>query len=215
MSLAPSKNELVRVFDDQRAQQAPVPGGRVAAVAMVFRVDEGGLSLCIGRRAAVPGDPWSGDLAFPGGKADPGDSTLHGVASRETYEEVGLELSQEDLIGDLGHVPAHGPNRPLDTFPLVYLIDREPAPFELNHEFSDAAWVRLADLWRAGNWLRFIYPPTGMEFPGIRTMNHVLWGYSLRVLHDFSVRMERPLTTLMHDRNLPLQDGRPVAGEHR
>ncbi len=215
MSRAPSQTELEKVFDDRRANEAPLPDGRVAAVAMVFRVDEGGLSLCIGRRASVRGDPWSGDLAFPGGKADPGDTTLHGVAARETYEEVGLELSQQDLIGDLGQVPAHGPRRPLDTYPLIYLIDRTPEPFSLNHEFSDAGWVQLGDLWQAGNWLRFIYPPTGTEFPGIRTLNHVLWGYSLRVLHDFSVRMKRPLTTLMQDRSLPMGDGRPVAGEHR
>lgn len=215
MSRAPSQDELLRVFDDRRAQKGPVPEGRVAAVAMVFRIDGDGLSLCIGRRASVPGDPWSGDLAFPGGKADPGDNSLHGVAARETFEEVGLALETADLIGDLGYVPAHGPNRPLDTYPLVYLIDRTPAPFDLNQEFSEAAWVRLADLWQARNWLRFIYPPTGTEFTGIRTMNHVLWGYSLRVLHDFSVRMDRPLTSLMQDRTLPMGDGRPVAGEHR
>lgn len=208
-------SHLTDTFGERSALTGPVPDGRVAAVAMVFRAASDGLHLCIGRRASVASDPWSGDLAFPGGKADPGDATLHDVAARETGEEVGLQLSRGDLVGDLGHIPAHGPRKPLATYPLIYLLERTPAPFLLNHEFSDARWVRVEDLWNAGNWLRFIYPPTGSEFSGIRTMDHVLWGYSLRVLHDFSVRIGQPLTTLMQDQTLPLEDGRPVAGEHR
>lgn len=202
-------------FHDRRAVDLAIPQGRVAVVAMVFHARPDGLHLCLGRRAAVADDPWSGDLAFPGGKADPQDISLHDTAARETLEEVGLTLSPQHLIGDLGQVQALGGARPLMTYPLIYVLPGRPPPLLLNHEFSDARWVRLADLWEVEHWRRFTYPPNGMEFPAVRTMDHVLWGYSLKLLDEFASRIGRPIGHLMQDRSLPRHDGGAVAGKYR
>ena len=209
---SPTAQDLLRTFGDARALRTPVPETPAAVIAMVFQANGGILKLCLGRRAAVQGDPWSGDLAFPGGKPAADDLTLHGTAARETFEEVGLSLPPECLIGDLGQMHALGARKPVSTFPLIYLLNESPPPFRLNYELVHAGWVSLPDLWDAANWVRFTYPPNGRDYAAVRAMNHYLWGFSLRVLHEFSVRIECPLTSLMKDLSLPRLDSAQISG---
>ena len=54
------------------------------------------------RRAINPRDPWSGNVAFPGGKQDPDDGDDdERTAMRETQEEVGLDLHSWRRLGRL------------------------------------------------------------------------------------------------------------------
>ena len=207
---APTKHDLLRIFTDRSAVSTPLPKERSAAVAMVFHEDAGDLKLCIGRRATVVGDPWSGDRAFPGGKPDAQDASLHDTASREAFEEVGLSLPADSLIGDMGEMRFGVDSRTLFLYPLVYMIDA-PTPFQLDHELVDAQWISAAALWDRANWMLFNYGPSGQTYHGVDVMDHYLWGMSLRVLHDFSRRIERPLTPLYEGMDLPWRDGDVVA----
>src|SRR5262245_41364530 len=64
-----------------------------AAVALVFCAPPGAEpELLFIERARREGDPWSGHMAFPGGRRDPKDTDLAATAARETHEEVGLGL---------------------------------------------------------------------------------------------------------------------------
>ena len=80
-------------------------GNRHAAVAMVFAGDAKAPDLCVIRRAERAGDPWSGQMAFPGGKSEPQDDSLRHAAERETLEEVGLKLRAGQFVGALPHSP--------------------------------------------------------------------------------------------------------------
>ena len=72
------------------------PDGRRAAIAAIFRLDAatGQPQLLFIRRANNPRDPWSGNVALPGGKQDAidGDDD-EATAIREASEEVGLQLT--------------------------------------------------------------------------------------------------------------------------
>lgn len=205
-----SVDALRQSFNDRTAVRTPVPGHRSAMVALIFNAAGDELEICLGRRASVAGDPWSGDLAFPGGKPEAGDMTIHDAAARETYEETGLVLSPEDLIGDLGSMAARGSRKPMTIYPLIYVLNDRPPPFALNHELDDAQWVSIASLWDQANWSTFTYSPEREDFKAVRTMGHFLWGFSLRVLHDFSCRIGHPLTDLMEHSSLPHMDGSPI-----
>ncbi len=61
-----------------------------SAVAMILQVREGELHILMIKRAEREGDPWSGHMAFPGGRMDKADAHGYAVAVRETAEEVGL-----------------------------------------------------------------------------------------------------------------------------
>ncbi|HMB17147.1 MAG TPA: CoA pyrophosphatase, partial [Pelovirga sp.] len=65
---------------------------RQAAVAMLLREQAGETEVLLIRRAEHELDPWSGDLAFPGGGVDPADRSPRAAAERETFEEIGLKL---------------------------------------------------------------------------------------------------------------------------
>lgn len=67
-----------------------------SAVAMILQVRAGELNILMIKRAEREGDPWSGHMAFPGGRMDKVDAHGFAVAVRETEEEVGLTLGPED-----------------------------------------------------------------------------------------------------------------------
>ncbi|MEM7207994.1 MAG: CoA pyrophosphatase [Pseudomonadota bacterium] len=171
---------------------------RLAVIALIFWEDEDGLSVCLGRRAINPLDPWSGDMAFPGGRAETIDRNLHDVAARETKEEVGLILPRESLLGRMDKMEATGSStRPLTTvWPLVYLLESAPEPFRLNEEMSDAMWVPTAHLWNPKNWMAFSFPPTQAQRSGISIGNHFLWGFSLKVLVTLSEQIGKPISDI-------------------
>lgn len=56
-----------------------------------------GDALVILRRDDKPDIPWPNHLDFPGGALDPGE-TIEDCILRETMEEVGLSLTEADLI---------------------------------------------------------------------------------------------------------------------
>ena len=55
-----------------------------AAVALVLTDDANSLDLLLIERSQRAGDPWSGHMAFPGGRVDDGDATARAAAERET-----------------------------------------------------------------------------------------------------------------------------------
>ena len=65
---------------------------RRASVAIILRQgNEGATEVLLIKRAVNRRDPWSGDLAFPGGRQNAGETDLE-TCIRETKEETGLDL---------------------------------------------------------------------------------------------------------------------------
>src|SRR5437870_1501228 len=73
---------------------------RRAAVAIVLRDGASGIEVLFIHRAEHPDDPWSGHMAFPGGRAEDGEPPVL-TAMRESAEEVGLDLGEAELLGGL------------------------------------------------------------------------------------------------------------------
>jgi len=120
------------------------PGRTPAAVAMVFRSAASGPEVLYIERAKVDGDPWSGHLAFPGGRLEPGDAGLRHAAERETAEEVGLDLSEAEYLGQLDDVAAASLTVCVSGF--AYALTGPRPDLELNCEVTHAFWVPLNHL---------------------------------------------------------------------
>ena len=76
-----------------------------AAVAMILREVHGEAEILMIRRAKREGDPWSGHMAFPGGRMERADRHGFDVARRATEEEIGLQLLESDpCIGRLSEI---------------------------------------------------------------------------------------------------------------
>jgi len=190
----------------------PVPHQAEAAVALVL-AGAPELALCVIRRAERAGDPWSGHLALPGGRADPADPHPRAVAERETMEEVGLALDERHWLGDLSQVPVRmgGPDqgmRHMVLYPFVYYLGPDLPPFTLSDEVTEAFWVPLAHLWDPANaghveWIRSVAPGPGesdqsnrLLYPAVRWGGHAIWGLTFRVLTLFSDVLDAPLPHL-------------------
>ena len=85
-------------------------------------------SLLMVQRATRPGDPWSGDMAFPGGRKEKQDKNHIDTARRELEEEVGIILDATP-VGKLSILwtKSHNTLRPMAVHPYVF---EAPAVFE-------------------------------------------------------------------------------------
>src|SRR5437868_15537785 len=103
-----------------------------AAVAAILRERrDGDPEILLIRRAEHPQDPWSGHMAFPGGRVDPDDPSAFEAAKRETREELALDLALfATQIGELSHLMsiAHGKPLPMVILPFVFELARDAEP---------------------------------------------------------------------------------------
>jgi 8-oxo-dGTP pyrophosphatase MutT (NUDIX family) len=140
-----------------------------AAVALLLASDPD--RLLVIRRAERTGDPWSGQLALPGGRYDAADVDLLATAMRETEEETGIRLEREWCRAELDDLVPRTPTLPpIMVRPFVFLLAEAVAP-GLSNEVVHAAWLPLADLVAEG-----VRGPRMIE---IRGEARVVEGYQL------------------------------------
>lgn len=188
-------------WDDVRAAVAarparPVPPDPLssrAAVAMVLREGAHGIEVLFIRRAEHPQDPWSGQMAFPGGRAEPGDADLRATAMRETREEIGVDLAEAaDYLGALDEVQAVARMRPmnLSIAPFVFRL-RESFEPVLSDEVRSLHWLPLDDLLGTARRSTMDYAHQGvsLSFPCLRVDDLVIWGLTYRMFMSFQERL--------------------------
>lgn len=179
-----------------------------AGVAAVLRQAGNDVELLFIRRAEYEGDPWSGDLAFPGGRVDREDADARAAALRETLEELSLDLSPARYLGRLSDVLGSAESIRVSAF--VYGIEGDP-PLVPNYEVREAFWTPLEhcndsqrQLWR-----EFRYLGRGSRLPAIRLLDDerapVLWGITYKLLDHFMQAIGRPIPFM------PWEEGGPSA----
>jgi 8-oxo-dGTP pyrophosphatase MutT (NUDIX family) len=170
---------------------APIAGcTHRAAVAILLRDGASGIELLFIHRADHPDDPWSGHMAFPGGRAEDGEAPL-ATAIRESEEEVGIDLRRAELLGGLDELQAVR-RIPLDLAiaPYVFRVS-EDAVAHPSAEVRGVCWYPLPDL-LAGRYLStFDYTETGnvLRFPCLRIEDKVIWGLTYRMFSELAMRL--------------------------
>lgn len=165
----------------------PPDGSPRAAVAAIFREASGSTELFFIQRAEKEGDPWSGHIAFPGGRREAKDPTLVATAIRETREEVGIDLEGAELLAHLPDVPAFTRTKrgTLVVTPYVFALRRDVVP-QPNHEVASTIWVPFETLARGEGkgTFRWVWDGKELDLPCIRFQpgGHMLWGMTYRML---------------------------------
>jgi len=178
----PFRTRLTEAFAGNVPVMVDDPSLLRAAVAVLLVPDPDAILLI--RRAERTGDPWSGQMALPGGRSSAGDVTLLGTAMRETHEEVGIRLTPENLIGALHDVAPRSPHLPpLMVRPFVFFLPRRP-PVVPNAEVADHLWVELAALLHPEAYrpVTIHLGGTSREFPAYHVSPIPVWGMTERIL---------------------------------
>lgn len=160
-----------------------------AAVTLILRPPSaagGTPEALLVRRAEVPGDPWSGHVALPGGRRDPGDQDLLDTARREILEETGLRLEREDHLGRLAEI--HPLSRHLPSIcvtPFVAWMAADQV-VQVNHELTDHMWIPISALSDPEYRSTLVREtPAVREFPAVDYEGNVIWGLTFSILEDF------------------------------
>jgi 8-oxo-dGTP pyrophosphatase MutT (NUDIX family) len=173
-----------------RARRIDEHGEPFAAVAMILAGGPRDPWVLFIERAKRLDDPWSGHMAFPGGRVQSEDADARKTAERETFEEVGIDLTAGELLGRLDdqagrRAGTRWSGRPIAGY-VYHLADRrsvEPSP-----EVEEALWVPSSALLDPGNQVDYNVSYAPGVFPGIlvgKPDRHVIWGLTYRFLESF------------------------------
>ena len=121
----------------------------------------------------------AGEISFPGGKLDSGDSDLLETALRETKEEIGLTIAKEQVVGQLK--PVVTLNSGFLILPFVAVIDNIP-PLSANAEVEEIFHISLDSFLKT--MARDPDPSHNLiqEMYTFEYENKIVWGASARIL---------------------------------
>lgn len=177
--------EPVGVPDDAIDRRAAVTIVLSPAPDLESRVD----ALLI-QRAELERDPWSGHIAFPGGRVELNDADLLHTAQRELEEETGLLIARDSYLGRLDDLHPRSRHLPsIAVTPFVAWLESR-VPIQENVELAGHLWVPLPDL--ASPALRSSLlreKPYSRRFETIEIAGVTVWGMTLSIIDNFLQRL--------------------------
>ncbi len=179
------KDALRAVLAAYEPQQIdPEPGRALAAVLLLLYEHQGRTHIVFQKRTEHV-DTHKGQISFPGGMADPGDTSLVETALRETHEEIGVHPRDVEVLGQLDDIVT------LTNFrvtPYVGWLKRYPYTWRMSD--SEVAYlleVPLDHLLHPATLIpdRRIVNGQPYVFPSYQFADDLIWGATARMLTNF------------------------------
>ncbi len=156
-----------------------------AAVLLPLYENAGETHVLFTRRSELV-EHHKGQISFPGGMFDASDADLRVTAKRETFEEIGVAMDHVDIFGQLDEMVT------ISNFlvrPFVGVIT-EPGPYPFAHseiEVAEILEVPLPHLRDEKNVVAEtrVYQGREMQAHSYRWRDHLIWGATARILHQF------------------------------
>ena len=153
----------------------------IAAVALVINPHDRGGSILLIKRAERQDDPWSGQMAFPGGHRSLADQTFLATVIREVREEVGIRLEEHELLGTLPVVLTRG--RLVRVAPFVFQL-KQDVVVKTNVEVNESFWVPLNELQRMRTVRTTVNVEGGrLDVDAFVYRDRVIWGLTFRIIN--------------------------------
>lgn len=155
------------------------PAGMRAAVLVPLYEDGGDLRLILTRRHEdMP--THAGDVVFPGGMIEAGDSGPEETARREAWEEIGLPPDHVEVIGGLEPVTAR-----MQDMLIVPVVARVRRPARLVPSPSEVEAIiepRLSELLDESSWRQEVWGGHTIWFHSFP--EGMLWGATARMVRS-------------------------------
>jgi 8-oxo-dGTP pyrophosphatase MutT (NUDIX family) len=133
----------------------------------------------------------SGQIAFPGGKIEPGDATPIETALREAEEEIGLP---RELVTPLGLLDLHNTGTGFRIIPVLALVDPFFTPAPDPNEVADVFEVPLSFLMEEENHMRHLreWKDRRILFYAMEYEQRFIWGATAAMLRNLYERLYAP-----------------------
>ncbi|MCP4681130.1 MAG: CoA pyrophosphatase, partial [Desulfobacterales bacterium] len=179
--------QILRQFEPNK-----IPDRRAlarAGVAGILKHDEKeGLCVMLVKRAEREGDPWSGHMAFPGGRMEKKDSNVYKATIREVEEETGLDLLMEaHYIGRLSDLLAKTHDRKSNMVLTAFIFSLEKEPeWHFNYELLERVWIPLDYFKEPSNRKKMDWQVAGnsVQLPCYYFEERVIWGLTLSLIDE-------------------------------
>ena len=155
-----------------------------SAVLMPLFYDKGSLHVLLTERSDEV-NFHKGQICFPGGTQQPGDSSLLQTALREAEEEIGLKAEDVEILGELDDGITLSTGYVISPF-VAFMP--HPYPFKLERkEVEQIFSVPLSALMDEANFREGYYPSEEKSGPGYayEYEGHIIWGATARILKQF------------------------------
>lgn len=132
----------------------------------------------------------AGQVAFPGGRSEPGDGSAVTTALRESEEEIGLDRAQ---VTPLGYLDCFETISGFCITPVVARIAEDARLYPSPDEVAEVFEVPLAFILEPANLRRYTMDYRGKSRPMVEFVHggHRIWGATAAMLLNLLNRMER------------------------
>ena len=163
------------------------PDARPSAVLVALADGEEGAEVLLTRRSRAL-RTHKGEISFPGGRMDPGESPVD-TALREAHEEVGLDPSLVSVFAELDHL-----STVVSRSHIVPVVGRLPAVVPLapaSPEVERVIWIPIAELVRPDTYHseRWGRSPTDRLLHFFELEDETVWGATAFMLVDLLARI--------------------------
>lgn len=186
----PISHKLEKLLAERTPEKLTIEGDFVdASVLMILKEEPGDISMLFIKRPDNIGDPFSGHVAFPGGKMIEGDSGKLDTAARETEEEIGVDIYKSGrILGELDDVNPNNPKaRTYIVTPYLSVLENEVVFTPDAREVERVLWVPVSHLLDEKNFkLRRRERGGKLRDDYAYSFDpYIIWGMTGRILHRF------------------------------
>lgn len=175
-----------RLLDDNGVQ---LPSASICIILKNDKASSEPVVLMVKRRA-IQSDPWSGDMAFPGGRRRKDDRDSYETVAREVSEETGIDLRNCTMLGTLDDVKPNSIQMRVTPF---VAIATENTDVNLDgYEIVEYVWLPVQFFLNGSNLSTHTIERFGkkIEVTSLKYLEkYVIWGMSLRILNDLASRL--------------------------
>jgi 8-oxo-dGTP pyrophosphatase MutT (NUDIX family) len=180
----PGEKAHVKMAPGIRDYFKPISKVRNAGVLILLYPKNQELYIAFIRRTEYNG-PHSGQISFPGGKSEPGDKDILETALRESNEEIGIDINNVNIFGQL--TPLHIPVSNFMVYPVIGKYDTTPVFKAEPTEVKEILEIKLQDLLNTSNCTskEFQYGDLSFLAPIYCPNEIIIWGATAMILSEF------------------------------